>query len=150
MGRGVVVVVLVVALTAAAALGYRWMATEQGPGEEAEERTACYPLQQVCRWQTSAGEASVAMSALEGDELQMNVALPGGSDRVIVILTGESMYMGEYPLRMQDTDEQGDFRVRFVPPFCSTGDDMVWRVNLQVGKETMAVPLRLLFRHPQS
>jgi hypothetical protein len=134
-------------MVAAAVLGPRWLATEQdGPDGSAEPGAVCHPLQEVCRWQTPAGEATVSMTALEGDELRMNVTLPDDPGQVIAILTGESMYMGEYPLRMEATGETGHFRVRFVPPFCSTGGDMVWRVNLKEGADTMAMPFRLLFR----
>ncbi|GGY67469.1 hypothetical protein [Marinobacter zhanjiangensis] len=148
MRRTLLVVAVLVVLVAVAVPGYRWMTTGQGSqGEDLAATAVCYPLRETCRWQTPAGEASVSMAALEGDELQMDLTLSGVSDPVIAILTGESMYMGEYPLRMEKTDDQDHFRARFVPPFCSTGDDMVWRVNLRVGTEALPLPVRLVFRH---
>lgn len=147
MVRGLVMVVVVLAgLVAIAVPGVRWLTTEQGrPGAEAE--SACYPLREPCRWQTPAGEATVTMAPLEGDELQLNVTLPGAPDRLMVVLTGESMYMGEYPFLLEKTREPNEFRASFVPPFCSTGDDMIWRVNLRAGPEPLAVPFRLVFSH---
>lgn len=145
MVRGLVVVVVLAGLAAVAVPGYRWLTTEQGSTGEAVADD-CYPLQETCRWQTAGGEAAVSMIPLEGDELQMNVTLPGEPDRVMIILSGETMYMGEYPFRLEDLGEGGQFRASFVPPFCSTGD-MTWRVDLRVGTESMSLPFRLLFSH---
>ncbi|MFC4259060.1 hypothetical protein ACFOZ5_08475 [Marinobacter lacisalsi] len=147
MVRGLVVIVVMVGLAATAVFGYRWLSQQDSADENAEPASVCYPLRQTCRWQMPEGEAAVAMAPLEGDELQLDITLPGEPDRAMVILTGESMYMGEYPFRMENTGEAGRFRARFVPPFCSTGDDMIWRVNLRVGTETVSTPFRLLFRH---
>lgn len=146
MIRVLVMVVLAAALVAGAVLGERWLARESPAIVDAKDSTtACHPLREPCRWQTSAGEASVAMEHLDGDELALEATLPETPERVMVVLTGESMYMGEYPLRLERMDEPGHYRARFVPPFCTTGDAMVWQVSLRIGNDPVVLPFRLLF-----
>lgn len=142
MARGLVVIVVLVGLAIAGATGTRWIDTESDSGEPT---TVCTPMAEDCRWSVPGGEASVTMASVDGYELSLNVTLPGYAGPVMVVLTGDSMYMGEYPLRMEPAETSGRFRVQFVPPFCSTGDNMVWQVNLRAGTDPIDLPFRLLF-----
>ena len=147
MFRSLVVAVLIVGIGASALVLYRWWGGHAGdqPASMVHRDNACYPLDQACHWQTDAGRASVSMDRLDGNQLAMTVELPAASGPVIAVLTGESMYMGEYPLRLEQVDT-GVYQTQFVPPFCSTGADMVWRVNLRAGPRDITPPVALLFR----
>ncbi|MGM0569108.1 hypothetical protein [Marinobacter sp.] len=111
----------------------------------ADPVTTCRPLTESCRWTSDNGPAEVTLVPLSGDELQLDLILPGLNAKPLIVLTGESMYMGEYPLALSATDQPGHYRVSFVPPFCTTGDEMVWRVSVRIGGEAAELPFRILF-----
>ncbi|WP_328189169.1 hypothetical protein [Marinobacter sp. OP 3.4] len=127
-------------------MGPRWFESRSDGTSGIGDRPDCRPLQETCHWQTGSGEASVHMERLSGDELELVATLPGAPDRVMVLLTGETMYMGEYPLRMETTDESGRYRLRFVPPYCTTGDAMTWRASLRADGDSMDLPFKVLFQ----
>ncbi len=90
--------------------------------------------------------ASVSLASLGNDELQLEAQLPDASGQVMVVLTGESMYMGEYPLRLRPGEAPGHYQVTFTPPFCTTGPEMEWQVNFQTEGKPLKMPLRIIFR----
>ncbi|MFW5823658.1 MAG: hypothetical protein ACOCVV_01680 [Marinobacter sp.] len=145
MVRGVVVLLLILLLAATMVLGLRWAANRPADEPESSSGETCRPLTEDCSWRTDSGTATLTMTPGEGDEMLLELTLPGAAEKPVILLTGESMYMGEYPLLLSGTGESGQYRVRFVPPFCSTGDDMVWRVSLQDRDKTLAPPFRILF-----
>ncbi|MFL1405152.1 hypothetical protein ACJO2E_07395 [Marinobacter sp. M1N3S26] len=145
MIRGLLMVVLVIGLGALAVMGPRWFESRSAGASDAGDRPDCHPLQEACRWQTDSGQASVRIERLAGNELELTATLPTAPDRVMVLLTGETMYMGEYPLRMETTDETGHYRLRFVPPYCTTGDAMTWRASLRADGAPMGIPFNVLF-----
>lgn len=147
MFRGLVVLLLVAGLVGGAVLAPRWLGSQSDSGAAGPVGETCRPLAEACQWQIPAGTVTLSMSPGEGDELLLELILPAGMDigDPVMVLTGESMYMGEYPLALSAGDEPGHYRVRFVPPFCSTGDDMVWRVNPGREDGPLAPPFRILF-----
>lgn len=141
-----VVGLVLVALMATAFMSTQWQGSGVQASEDLEPADTCRPLQETCRWQTRGGEAAAEMTALDGGELSLRVTLPDAPDNLMVLLTGDSMYMGEYPLKFEKTDDAGRYRVSFAPPYCSaSGDDMVWRVTLRAGREPLGMPFRLIF-----
>jgi hypothetical protein len=144
MIRMVLAVLFVAALAVSAWWLPQWLGTPE-PATDSTGQSVCKPLLETCQWQTSGGAAELALTPLSGDELQLDLTLPDAASKPLIVLTGESMYMGEYPLALTATDQPGQYRVRFVPPFCTTGDEMVWRINLQVAGEPLDLPFRVLF-----
>lgn len=66
-------------------------------------------------------------------------------ERFLAVLRGESMYMGEYPVPLMP-DDKGGWNARFTAPFCTTGSEMQWRIDLQSGQRPVgAPPARLTF-----
>ncbi|SFR45060.1 hypothetical protein SAMN05216203_0425 [Marinobacter daqiaonensis] len=135
--RGLLVLLLIVGLVALMTLGPRWLgrdgevagSSSELPGEGDE--SPCHPLSETCTWPLADGPASVSMKPLEQNELSLELKLPDNPDRVVMILLGVSMYMGEYPVGMQK-QQAGRYHATFVPPFCTTGPEMVWQVTFEV------------------
>jgi len=56
------------------------------------------------------------------------------------------MYMGEYPVPLV-REESLEYRARFTAPFCTTGSEMIWRIDFQDGQDLIEnVPSTLVFR----
>ena len=83
----------------------------------------------------------------QSTEYQLTVNAPMSPGRFLAVLRGESMYMGEYPVPLRQ-DENGKYSAHFTAPLCTTGSEMVWRVDLQKGQKPLAetAPLKLVFQ----
>lgn len=147
MFRGLVVLLLIAGLVGGAVFAPRWLESRSGAGAAGTTGETCRPLTEDCQWQIPAGTVTLSMTPGEGDQLLLELVLPADMEiaKPVMVLTGESMYMGEYPLALSAGDEPGHYHVRFVPPFCSTGDDMVWRIKPVEDGGPLAPPLRILF-----
>ncbi|MDK9557854.1 hypothetical protein QQF73_09490 [Marinobacter sp. M216] len=56
------------------------------------------------------------------------------------------MYMGEYPVPLR-RQVDGSYVGSFTAPVCSTGTEMVWRIDLQQGQEALeSIPVKMVFR----
>lgn len=146
--RGLIVVLLIAGLLGLIALGPRWFGgvdTTYQDNPEPPGRASCQPLLEPCTWQVAGETWQVAMATLEDDRMRLTLSMPSAAEEVVVILTGETMYMGEYPMRMRALEQKGRYRVEFVPPFCTIGPGMVWHPEFRVDGERLTVPLNLRF-----
>lgn len=144
MIRAVLAVVLFIAIAVAAWWLPTWL-DSPNPSDITAPDASCRPLSESCQWSTLGGPAEILISPLTGGEFQLDLQYPEGEGKPFIILTGETMFMGEYPMALQALDKPGHYRVRFVPPFCTTGDQMVWRVSLRAEGDPVTLPFRLLF-----
>lgn len=115
-----------------------------------EKKPPCDLLAGPCSWQTDQGQWQVKLTpGPEGDqgvEYQLQVTVPDAPDRFLAVLRGENMYMGEYPVPLV-REESLEYRARFTAPFCTTGSEMIWRIEFQDGQDLIEnVPSTLVFR----
>ncbi|WP_372965667.1 hypothetical protein [Marinobacter sp.] len=118
------------------------------------ESEASYPecdlLAGPCTWTTSEGEWTVSLEPGQDEPLgqlyHLEVSSPSAPDRFLAVLRGQSMYMGEYPIPLRP-QASSVYAAEFTAPLCSTGTEMVWRVDLQSGQKKLgSMPLTLVFR----
>ncbi len=128
----------------------RWL--DSTSNDAAGRQTEICDLQKSdCEWQQQGQNWSVSLSDITArtdteNNYRLDIVAPGAPQPLLVVLRGESMYMGEYPVPlMRDGD---GYRAEFATPFCTTGDAMVWRVDLQKGMQPMAAqpPFTLVFQ----
>lgn len=150
MRRAIAVLVFIIALSLFSVLGTRWLQSEDSQAVIASLPT-CDLLAGPCEWQMEAGRWQVALEMLgdegQGKEYLLTVHTPATPNRFLAVLRGESMYMGEYPVPLRQ-QESGIYTAHFTAPLCTTGADMVWRIDLQEGQNqlTDSVPLKLVFQ----
>jgi len=111
-------------------------------GGEAAASARCDVLEETCTWPTREGEWSARLQAGEsteqGVEYRFQLTSPVQPERFLAVLRGQSMYMGEYPVPLKE-GEPGEYSATFTAPFCSTGTNMVWRIDLQSGEQPLDV-----------
>ena len=105
-----------------------------------------------CSWDTGQGRYTATLETgereAEGVSHTLNLTGPDMDAPVLAILTGESMYMGEYPVPL-DRQATGQWQAEFVAPFCTEEGDMVWKISLHAGQQPLHDnSLRLLFKAP--
>ena len=110
----------------------------------------CDLLSGPCVWMTREGEWQASLTTKQespqGQVYRIEVRSPDAPDRLLAVLRGQSMYMGEYPVPLAQ-HTSSDYSAEFTAPLCTTGGDMVWRVDLQDGQEMLGnVPLTLVFK----
>lgn len=148
--RAIAVVALIVGLLALAVLGPRWLMSGK-PGDPSSAVTAeCRVVPGPCEWQSDGARWSVSLArvgtASEGDRLRLEVVTDARPQRLLAVLRGESMYLGEYPVALQSGTEEGSWTATFVAPFCTIEPDMTWRLDLQDGTEALTgAPFKLVF-----
>lgn len=146
MLRTIVMVSLVAVTIALVVFGLRYMEI----AGNAAEQPQCDLLEGACEWTTSEGAWRVTLIATEpsaqGMQYRLLLTVPKSPDRFLAVLRGQSMYMGEYPVPLV-REELHEYQARFTAPFCTTGADMIWRIDLQDGQEKLKnVPWTLVFR----
>ncbi|WP_309044547.1 hypothetical protein [Marinobacter sediminicola] len=150
MLRAILISGFVLGLAIVAVLGVRWLQTPDN-GAVAVALPACDLLGPTCEWETGSGVWNASLQNIgdkgQGTEYQLTVSAPVAPERFIAVLRGESMYMGEYPVPLRRGDN-GQYSAQFVAPLCTTGTEMVWRVDLQSGQQPLleSVPLKLIFQ----
>lgn len=150
MLRVIVVLGFVLVLVTAAVFGARWLQTPDN-GRATAGQPTCNLLGSPCEWETDAGPWKVSLQNTgdegQGMEYQLTVTTPLAPERFIAVLRGESMYMGEYPVPLRKK-HNGQYSAQFVAPLCTTGTEMVWRIDLQSGQRALSesVPWSLVFR----
>lgn len=109
-------------------------------GGESSGRSSCDLLTEACTWSTREGQWSAALEAGEageqGVEYHFELTAPIEPERFLAVLRGESMYMGEYPVPLTK-EEDGQYSATFTAPFCATGTEMIWRVELRSGQQPL-------------
>lgn len=159
--RSLAVVVLIVGLVAVAVLGPRWLMSVgqedamNNPGKASGND--CQLLAGSCDWSHDGQRWQVTLSRLqtdgEGDQLELRVATSADPRRLVAVLRGESMYLGEYPVPLRlvspgqgENEAQPEWVARFTAPYCTVEPDMTWRIDLQQGQEMLqGMPGKLLF-----
>ena len=112
-------------------------------GGESSSRSTCDLLgAEPCTWTSREGQWSASLEAGEageqGVEYHFELTAPVEPERFLAVLRGESMYMGEYPVPLVE-ESDGQYAATFTAPFCATGTEMIWRVELQSGGERMEI-----------
>ncbi|WP_100640745.1 hypothetical protein [Marinobacter salexigens] len=137
-------------LMAVIVFGARWLQTSEYRGT-ADSQAACDLLSGPCEWSTKTGSWKISLHVMgdkgQGTEYQLIVDTPAPQERFLAVLRGESMYMGEYPVPMRQ-GEGNQYTAQFTAPLCTTGDQMIWRIDLQEGQQRLPepAPLKLVFQ----
>lgn len=144
--RQIVVVVLIVGGVALAVFGPRWLMSLSASEERA--LPFCDLLAEPCTWSDQWGEwrllAERELADSQGDHLHLVLEGPKGIGRVLVVLEGESMYLGRYPVPLQAAAD-GQWSASFTAPFCAVDPTMRWKLNLMVEGQPQALPLLPVF-----
>ena len=147
--RALIVLVVMAVLLVAAVFGPRMLRTGgEQPGKVTLEE--CDLMASACEWDNASGAWSVQLEVDEvgdqGTEYQLTIATDSAPERFLAVLRGESMYMGEYPVLLARSSP-GHYSARFTAPVCTTGADMIWRLDLQAGQKALAdIPVKMVFR----
>ncbi len=149
--RAVIVLVVIALLLVAGVFGPR-MLRSTGDSADAANLEECDLMASACEWDNASGAWSVQLEVDEvgdqGTEYQLTIATDSAPERFLAVLRGESMYMGEYPVLLARSSP-GHYSARFTAPVCTTGADMIWRLDLQAGQKALAdIPVRMVFRAP--
>ena len=148
MLRVIAIAGLLVALIAALVFGPHFLFSTENDQQEVSAQ-ACDLQAGPCEWKTGEGQWAVAISSLgiddQGTEFRLSVTAPTHPDRFLAVLRGESMYMGEYPVPLKQADDNR-YTARFNAPFCTSGSEMQWRIDLQSGEDPVGqAPEKLTF-----
>ncbi|MET4024802.1 hypothetical protein ABIE59_000307 [Marinobacter sp. MBR-99] len=146
MVRTIVIVGLVAGAIVLALFGSRLFETVDDTAKHPE----CNLLAGACQWTNREGKWQVTLQELKegahGTEYLLQVSVAKAPDRFLAVLKGQSMYMGEYPVPMV-RESALEYQARFTAPFCTTGADMIWRIDLQDGQQKLEnVPWTLVFK----
>ena len=149
MLRAVLVVGLMLLLLIAAVFGPRLLQTKESE-ISATPLAECNLDKEDCSWSGNSGDWRVSLRTLDetaqGDEYELEVTTSEAQGRLLLVLRGVSMYMGEYPVPLEQQAD-GVYLARFTAPFCTTGSDMRWRLDLQEGQDRVAsVPFDMVFQ----
>lgn len=152
MLRAIVVVGFLLGLISLVVFGSGWLQTSDNDSAM-KNQPVCDLLAGPCKWETATGHWQVDLRVMgdpeQGVEYQLTVHSPTPPARFLAVLRGESMYMGEYPVPLRK-EEDGEYSAHFAAPLCTTGAEMVWRVDLQEGQQPLSgsetVPLKLVFQ----
>lgn len=150
MVRAIVIVGFIVGLISVVIFGSLWQKTtdSDAPGTE---QPVCDLLAGPCEWEMKSGLWQVELDVMgdegKGAEYQLIVHAPTAPERFLAVLRGESMYMGEYPVPLR-SEGDGSYSAHFTAPLCTTGSEMVWRIDLQQGQNALSepAPLKLVFQ----
>ncbi|BES71470.1 hypothetical protein RE428_24880 [Marinobacter nanhaiticus D15-8W] len=161
MLRGLLVVVCIAGLVAAIIFGPRYLASEDAWVTASHEANApvCDLDAGTCRWGEGANTWSLDLERTgpaPTDALQLVLSVPAGAakgQRMVAILEGQSMYMGQYPVALQQGSPDGNrlrLHAEFQAPLCTVDPDMTWKLTLKRGTEALDMPMVPTFqtRHP--
>ena len=143
-------IALIIGLIALAVLALRWF-DNLNSEKTAQQTRICNLQQSDCDWQQQGQSWRVSLSDITTNNdtennYRLDIVAPGAPQPLLVVLRGESMYMGEYPVPLMR--DGNDYYAEFSAPFCTTGDAMIWRVDLQKGMAQLddQPPFRLVFQ----
>lgn len=144
--RPILVVVLIVGGVALAVFGPRWLMSLSSGGEPSQ--SFCDLLAAPCSWSDQQGEWQLTVERAgadsQGDHLHLRLESPTGVGRALVVLEGESMYLGRYPVPLQGTGE-GQWSASFTAPFCAVDPTMRWKLSLLVDGQPLTLPFLPVF-----
>ncbi|WP_417514448.1 hypothetical protein [Marinobacter sp.] len=150
MLRAIVVVGFIVGLISVIVFGPSWLQTTDNKTTDTDQ-PACDLHAGPCGWETKSGRWQVELETMgdkgQGTEYRLRVNAPTTPDRFLAVLRGESMYMGEYPVPLR-IEKEGIYSAHFTAPLCTTGSEMVWRIDLQAGQNALSepAPMKLTFQ----
>jgi hypothetical protein len=141
---------LIIVLIAVAVLALRWL--ESSNSEKTEQQISTCNLQKTdCDWPQQGQNWRVSLSDITTNNstennYRLDIVAPGAPQPLLVVLRGESMYMGEYPVPLVRTGKH--YYAEFSAPFCTTGNAMNWRIDLQKGMAPLAdqPPFKMVFQ----
>jgi len=140
---------LIIGLIAVAVLTLRWLDSSNSK-KTGQQTSTCNLQKSDCDWQQQGQNWRVKLSDITTNNdtennYRLDIVAPGAPQPLLVVLRGESMYMGEYPVPL--VRDGNDYYAEFSAPFCATGDAMMWRVDLQKGMTPLdnQPPFRLMF-----
>ncbi len=147
--RAVIVLLVMSLLLVAGVFGPRMLRTTDNTAE-IENLTECDLMSAPCQWQGDSGAWSVQLEVDQvldqGTEYRLTIVTDSAPERFLAVLKGESMYMGEYPVLLVQ-DSPGHYSAQFTAPVCTTGSDMIWRIDLQSGQRPLPdIPVKMIFR----
>lgn len=155
MLRALVAVLAIVGVVALGVFGPRWLMSD-ADGQADQGALKCDLLNDTCQWEQQGSHWSAELEKAdveaEGTVYQLSVTTDESQPRLLAVLRGESMYMGEYPVPMTRAGAAGDgngelWEARFTAPVCTTDPGMTWRIDLQPGMEQeFQMPLKLTFQ----
>lgn len=155
MLRALVAVIAIVGVVALGVFGPRWLMSDAN-NESDQGALTCDLLKDTCKWtqQGSLWDAHLMKDGVKADGTQYRLTVKTNlhPPRLLAVLRGESMYLGEYPVPMSRVgavqDGNGElWEARFTAPFCTTDPLMTWRIDLQPGIEkTAEMPVKLTFQ----
>ncbi|WP_228260769.1 hypothetical protein [Marinobacter orientalis] len=150
-------VVTVIAIAGVGILGFfgpRWLMT-QADNQPDNSGAVCDLLNDTCQWtqQGNDWDARLVKNGVqaEGTEYRLTVSTDRNLPRLLAVLRGESMYLGEYPVPMTRAGVAPDgssqlWKARFTAPFCTTDPEMTWRIDLQQAVDMKPqMPVKLTF-----
>ncbi|MDF0750210.1 hypothetical protein NLU14_08195 [Marinobacter sp. 71-i] len=154
MLRALVAVLAIIGVIALGIFGPRWLMSEdRAPADQGE--VLCDLLNDTCSWEQQGRnwQAQLKKEGVQGQgtEYHLTIKTDSSQPRLLAVLRGESMYLGEYPVPMARAglapDDGGQlWEARFTAPFCTTDPKMTWRVDLQAGMDQeTAMPVKLTF-----
>lgn len=155
MWRALVAVIAITGVVVLGVFGPRWLMSDTGKQSD-QGTTVCNVLNDTCRWTEQGTHWDAQMekqhSGIEGVEYRLTVTTNSDQPRLLAVLRGESMYLGEYPIPMAKAGMAADgegqlWEARFTAPFCSTESDMTWRIDLQDNvDQKLEMPVKLTFQ----
>ncbi|MCH8498661.1 MAG: hypothetical protein LAT63_09295 [Marinobacter sp.] len=108
----------------------------------------CDLLAESCSWSDDQGEwtlvAKRELADSQGDHLHLTLKGPERAGRVLVVLEGESMYLGRYPVPLQPTAD-GQWSASFTAPFCAVDPTMRWKIGLMIDGQSRILPFLPVF-----
>ncbi|MEQ3620244.1 MAG: hypothetical protein ABNH34_13165 [Marinobacter sp.] len=149
MLKALVAVLAIAGVVALGIFGPRWLMSED-VAEADQGAVECDLLNTTCHWaqKGKSWHARLQKSGVQaqGTEYHLTVKTNGNQPRMLAVLRGESMYLGEYPVPMtkagMSPDGEGQlWEARFTAPFCTTDPSMTWRIDLQAGMDHAFVML---------
>ncbi|WP_227538008.1 hypothetical protein [Marinobacter vulgaris] len=155
MLKAIIAVVVVAGVVALGLFGPRWLMSDPNSASGANA-VKCDLLNDTCQWtqQGTRWEAHLEKDGVqaEGTEYRLTLKTDAHLPRLLAVLRGESMYLGEYPVPMTRAGRARDsqkslWQARFTAPFCTTDPTMTWRIDLQTGIDNKpGMPVKLTFR----
>lgn len=124
-----------------------------GDTDKSSEAPVCDLNAGPCQWEMNGkpwvAELEEGKAGNQGHEYLLRVHTRYEPDRLLAVLKGESMYLGEYPVPLNRTETDEGIHVwqaTFVAPFCTTDPDMLWRIDFQQGNNALdPLPVKLIF-----